>query len=151
MQGIDKGTAQRILTIWKQSGADSPEALRRLFLRRSFSRSQQIGLQLLIDAASGAGAFYAARVGTWVGGWVEGRGGEKGNLRVTFECGREPPGSGRERGATLLALLCPLVAASVSSWPEQGAQAACQQGTPPCHSMERCSPTPCDPLLLFCR
>ncbi|PSC70922.1 neo-calmodulin-like isoform X1 [Micractinium conductrix] len=69
--GIDKGTAQRILTIWKQSGADSPEALRRLFLRRSFSRSQQIGLQLLIDAASGAGAFYAARtitpeqLGTW--------------------------------------------------------------------------------------
>ncbi|KAL4428206.1 hypothetical protein ABPG75_002295 [Micractinium tetrahymenae] len=59
--GIDKSTAQRILSIWRKAGAESPEGLRKLFLKRSFSRSQQIGLQLLVDAASGAGAFYAAR------------------------------------------------------------------------------------------
>jgi hypothetical protein len=61
LQGMDKSTAQRILQIWKSSGATSPDTLRKLFIRRSLNRSQQIGLQLAIDAAAGAGAFYAAR------------------------------------------------------------------------------------------
>lgn len=63
-QGIDKSTAQRILGIWRQSGATSPEALRKLFIKRSISKSTRIGLQLLVDLAAGTGAFYAARVGS---------------------------------------------------------------------------------------
>ena len=58
---MDRSTAQRILQIWKTSGATSPDTLRKLFIRRSLNRSSQIGLQLAIDAAAGAGAFYAAR------------------------------------------------------------------------------------------
>ena len=58
---MDRSTAQRILEIWRSSGATSPDTLRKLFIRRSLNRSQQIGLQLAIDAAAGAGAFYAAR------------------------------------------------------------------------------------------
>ncbi|EFN55306.1 hypothetical protein CHLNCDRAFT_134269 [Chlorella variabilis] len=59
--GIDKATAQRILQIWRQSGATSPDGLRTLFLKRSFNKSTRIGLQLLIDGAAGAGAYVAAR------------------------------------------------------------------------------------------
>lgn len=35
---------------------------RKLFIKRSVNKSTQITLQLLVDAAAGAGAFYAARV-----------------------------------------------------------------------------------------
>ncbi|KAL4858797.1 Calmodulin-4 [Chlorella vulgaris] len=59
--GIDKSTAQRILSIWRESGATSPEGLRKLFLKRSFTKSTRIGLQLLIDLAAGGGAYYAAK------------------------------------------------------------------------------------------
>lgn len=62
LQGIDKSTAQRILSIWRESGATSPEGLRKLFLKRSFTKSTRIGLQLLIDLAAGGGAYYAAKV-----------------------------------------------------------------------------------------
>lgn len=140
LQGIDRATAQRIMEIWRKSGAVDPETLRKvgggwsgrplrpprphlctaatcrspdacpallaargralvspparlqprtrppsaaarssplllhasqLFLKRSLSKSSQIALQLLIDGASGAGAYYAARsitpeqLGTW--------------------------------------------------------------------------------------
>lgn len=49
----------------------TPLAPPQLFLKRSLSKSTQIVLQLLIDGASGAGAYYAARsitpeqLGTW--------------------------------------------------------------------------------------
>ncbi|PRW44570.1 calmodulin 1 [Chlorella sorokiniana] len=69
--GIDRSTAQRIMGIWRKSGAADPDGLRKLFLKRSVNKSTQIALQLLVDAAAGAGAFYAARsissdqLGTW--------------------------------------------------------------------------------------
>ena len=67
---MDKATAQRILAIWGKAGATSPDALRKLLLRRSASRSQQIAVQLLIDAAAGGGAFYAAAVSDERARWV---------------------------------------------------------------------------------
>lgn len=61
-QGIDRATAVRIMGIWRKSGAADPDGLRKLFLKRSLNKSTQITLQLLVDAAAGAGAYYAARV-----------------------------------------------------------------------------------------
>lgn len=110
MQGIDRATAQRIMSIWRKAGAvrrcrfrrrahahaagsqppcppphsiphtaphaalrlqADPDSLRKLFLKRSLGRSTQIVVQLLVDAAAGGGAYYAARtitpdqLGTW--------------------------------------------------------------------------------------
>lgn len=87
-QGIDRSTAQRIMSVWRTSGAADPDGLRKLFLKRSLNRSTQIGLQLLVDGGAGAAAYYAAssitpdELGTWTlaakcaehgeGWWVDG-------------------------------------------------------------------------------
>ena len=48
--GLDKATAQRILKVWEETGASSPEGLRKLLLGRSLRTVGVVALQLLLDA-----------------------------------------------------------------------------------------------------
>ena len=59
--GVDKPTARKLLSVWQAAGVSSPETLRKLFLRRSASKSRQVAVQLLIDLTAAAGSFWAAQ------------------------------------------------------------------------------------------
>ena len=50
--GLDKATAQRILKVWEETGASSPEGLRKLLLGRSLRTVGVVALQLLLDAGT---------------------------------------------------------------------------------------------------
>ncbi|KAK9866246.1 hypothetical protein WJX84_002186 [Apatococcus fuscideae] len=55
--GLDKATAQRILKVWEETGASSPEGLRKLLLGRSLRTVGTVALQLLLDAGASWGAY----------------------------------------------------------------------------------------------
>jgi len=59
-QGFQKENAQRILQLWKEGGAESPEQLRRLFLRGSLRPLAVVLLQLVLDAGATYGSFVFA-------------------------------------------------------------------------------------------
>ena len=48
--GVDKETAQRILKVWEQTGAKSPDELRKLLVNRSLKAAGLVGVQTLLDA-----------------------------------------------------------------------------------------------------
>ena len=48
----------RVLDIWTAKGATNPDALRQLFVQRSLSKSVTLLIQLALDGAASAGAFY---------------------------------------------------------------------------------------------
>ncbi len=50
--GLDKATAQRILKVWEETGAASPEGLRKMLLGRSLRTVGVVSLQLLLDAGA---------------------------------------------------------------------------------------------------
>ena len=50
--GLDKATAQRILKVWEETGAASPDGLRKMLLGRSLRTVGVVSLQLLLDAGA---------------------------------------------------------------------------------------------------
>ena len=50
--GVDQETAQRVLKVWEETGATSPDQLRKLLLGRSLKTAGLVGLQTLLDAGS---------------------------------------------------------------------------------------------------
>lgn len=56
-QGFKKESAQKILQVWKEGGAASPDELRRLFLRGSLRPLGVVLIQLLLDAGATFGSF----------------------------------------------------------------------------------------------
>lgn len=48
--GVDQETAARILKVWEETGAKSPDKLRRLLLGRSLKAAGLVGFQTLLDA-----------------------------------------------------------------------------------------------------
>jgi Ca2+-binding EF-hand superfamily protein len=59
--GVDKATAQRILKVWEQTGASSPDELRKLLVNRSLKAAGLVGFQTLLDAGASWGAFSTAQ------------------------------------------------------------------------------------------
>ena len=63
--GVDKDTAQKILKVWEETGAKSPDQLRKLLVGRSLKAAGLVGFQTLLDAGTApdylAGAFLKAQ------------------------------------------------------------------------------------------
>ncbi|GMH36730.1 hypothetical protein BSKO_04603 [Bryopsis sp. KO-2023] len=59
--GLDKAAATKILDTWQETGVDSPDDLRRMFLKGSLNPLGVGVLQVLIDAGAAAGGFTAAK------------------------------------------------------------------------------------------
>ncbi|KAK9828622.1 hypothetical protein WJX72_001138 [[Myrmecia] bisecta] len=55
--GIDKKTAQKILKVWEETGAASPDQLRKMLLNRSLTTVGTVFVQLLLDAGASWGGF----------------------------------------------------------------------------------------------
>lgn len=47
---MDKETAQKILGVWKETGAESPDQLRKLLVGRSLRAAGVVGIQIALDA-----------------------------------------------------------------------------------------------------
>lgn len=58
--GLDKSTAQRVLDMWKQTGASDEEGLKKLLVRRSLTQALTIVIQTGLDAGAAYGAFSLA-------------------------------------------------------------------------------------------
>jgi hypothetical protein len=58
--GVDKETAQRILKVWEETGAKSPDGLRKLLVGRSLKAAGLVGFQTLLDAGASWGALSSA-------------------------------------------------------------------------------------------
>lgn len=58
--GLDQDSASKILETWKETGADSPDSLRKLFIRGSLRPLGVSVVQTLLDGGAAAGAFAAA-------------------------------------------------------------------------------------------
>ena len=50
--GLDKATAQKILKLWDDAGAKSPDALRKMLVNRSLQAVGVAALQTLLDAGN---------------------------------------------------------------------------------------------------
>lgn len=50
--GLDKSTAQRVLDMWKQTGASDEEGLKKLLVRRSLTQALTIVIQTGLDAGA---------------------------------------------------------------------------------------------------
>ena len=48
--GLDKNTAQQILQVWEKSGAESPDQLRKLLIKRSVQSAGAVLVQTVLDA-----------------------------------------------------------------------------------------------------
>lgn len=59
-QGFKKENAQRILQLWREGGSQSPEELRKMFLRGSLRPLSVVLFQLVLDAGATYGSFVAA-------------------------------------------------------------------------------------------
>lgn len=55
--GIDQATANKILQVWQETGAESPDQLRKMLLKRSASIAAGVVLQTLLDAGASYGGF----------------------------------------------------------------------------------------------
>lgn len=55
--GVDRGTAQKILDIWREAGVEDPDKLRQLLVKRSLLSLSTAALQLLLDGGAAAAAF----------------------------------------------------------------------------------------------
>jgi hypothetical protein len=55
--GLDKQTAQRVLDVWKETGASDDQGLKKLFLKRSLTAAAALALQTGLDAGAAYGAF----------------------------------------------------------------------------------------------
>ena len=51
--GLDKNTAQQILQVWEKSGAQSPDELRNLLIKRSVQSAGAVLVQTVLDAGKG--------------------------------------------------------------------------------------------------
>ena len=52
--GLDKNTAQQILQVWEKSGAQSPDQLRNLLIKRSVQSAGAVLVQTVLDAGKDA-------------------------------------------------------------------------------------------------
>lgn len=50
--GLDKNTAKKVLQVWEQSGASSPDELRKLLVKRSVQSAGVVLVQTLLDAGA---------------------------------------------------------------------------------------------------
>ena len=51
--GLDNNTAQHILQVWEKSGAQSPDELRNLLIKRSVQSAGAVLVQTVLDAGKG--------------------------------------------------------------------------------------------------
>lgn len=58
--GLDKSTAQRVLDMWKETGASDEDGLKKLLVRRSLTQALTIVIQAALDAGAAYGAFSLA-------------------------------------------------------------------------------------------
>lgn len=56
--GLDKNTAQQILKVWEKSGAQSPDELRKLLIKRSVQSAGAVLVQTVLDAGEGSEPFF---------------------------------------------------------------------------------------------
>ncbi|CAK0779977.1 hypothetical protein CVIRNUC_004904 [Coccomyxa viridis] len=60
VKGLDKNTAQQILQVWEKSGAESPDQLRKLLIKRSVQSAGAVLVQTVLDAGASWGGFSTA-------------------------------------------------------------------------------------------
>ena len=58
--GVDKDTAQKILKVWEETGAKSPDQLRKLLVGRSLKAAGLVGFQTLLDAGTAPACLVSA-------------------------------------------------------------------------------------------
>eukprot|EP01025_Chloroclados_australasicus_P039290 TRINITY_DN4060_c0_g2_i1.p1 TRINITY_DN4060_c0_g2~~TRINITY_DN4060_c0_g2_i1.p1 ORF type:complete len:235 (-),score=31.00 TRINITY_DN4060_c0_g2_i1:79-783(-) len=58
--GFDQKQARAVLKKWQESGAETPEQLRKLFIKGSYAPFLGIGLQILLDVGAAYGGLAAA-------------------------------------------------------------------------------------------
>ena len=61
--GVDQATANRILKVWEETGAKSPDQLRKMLLGRSARTAAGVLLQTLLDAGMTTGICMLLKLG----------------------------------------------------------------------------------------
>ncbi|BDA43763.1 hypothetical protein COCOBI_04-7790 [Coccomyxa sp. Obi] len=61
VKGLDKNTAKKVLKVWEQSGASSPDELRKLLVKRSVQSAGVVLVQTVLDAGASWGGFTTAQ------------------------------------------------------------------------------------------